>query len=104
MRTESINTIGIPSRTLTLTGWFVENSVEADQGQEILREYSPDGANANTDLGFLYLRDGSNGFAQMVQVGGGEESANAEGGLQPTSFTLAPQDSAVVATGITIGS
>lgn len=90
-RSQAITTIGIPGRQITLSGEYAHD----DSGQDILRDYSPDGTNANANLGFMYLRDGTNGYAQLVQVGGGEERSRAEGGLQPVNFTLAPQDEPV---------
>ena len=87
-RTQAVSTIGQPARTINLTGQYED----ADAGQALLRQYGPEGASANTDLGFMWLRDGSNGYAVMVQVGGSEERARAEGGLQPFNVTLAPQD------------
>jgi hypothetical protein len=97
MRTQAVSTIGIPARGITLAGQYAQD----DAGQDMLRAYGPDGANANDDLGFVYLRDGSNGFAQLVQVGGTPESSRAEGGLQPVSFELAPQSEPVALTAFT---
>lgn len=97
LRSQAVTTVGIPGRTVTLNGWYADG----DAGQELLRSYAPDGANAGSDLGYAYLRDGTKGYAIMVQVGGGEERSNAEGGLQPVSFTLAPQsDPVTVTTGV----
>jgi hypothetical protein len=93
-RAQAVTTIGQPDRTITLNGFYADG----DAGQEMLRAYSPDGANANEDLGYAYLRDGTKGFAVMVKVGGGDEGSAAEGGLQDTSFTLAPQADPVVVT------
>lgn len=87
-RTQAISTIGQPARTITLTGQYAAD----DTGQDLLRAYGPEGASANQNLGFMWLRDGSNGYAVPVQVGGSEERARAEGGLQPFNVTLAPQD------------
>lgn len=94
-RTQAVTAIGIPARGVTLAGQYAQD----DAGQDLLRAYGPDGANANDNLGFMWLRDGSDGFAQFVQVGGTPESARAEGDLEPVSFELAPQDEAVSITG-----
>jgi hypothetical protein len=94
-RSTAVVTVGIPDRTITLNGWYVENTETAMQGQEILRAHSPEGASANVSLGYAYLRDGTSGYAVLVQVGGGDETSNAEGGLQPVTFTLAPQNDPV---------
>lgn len=96
-RAAAVTTIGRPDRTITLRGAYADG----DAGQDLLREYSPDGANANVSIAYAYLRDGTKGYAVMVKVGGGDENANAEGGLQTVSFTLAPQtDPVAVTTGI----
>lgn len=96
-RAQAVSTVGVPGRTVSLNGWYADG----DPAQDVLRAYAPGGANAGEDLGYAYLRDGTKGYAMMVQVGGGEERSNAEGGLQPVSFTLAPQSDAVtVTTGI----
>jgi len=95
-RSQAVTTVGIPGRTVTLNGWYAKG----DTGQDTLRAYAPGGANAGDDLGYLYIRDADgDGYAIKVQVGGGEERANAEGGLQPVSFTLAPQTDPIEVTG-----
>lgn len=90
-RSQAISVIGQPVRTINLTGQL---SLE-EPGQDMLREYGPEGEEANQNLGFMWLYDGANGYAVMVQVGGSEERARAEGGLQPFNVTLAPQDEPV---------
>lgn len=97
-RSQAVTTIGTPSRTITLNGWFASG----DPGQDLLRAYSAGGAYANETLAYMYLRDGSNGFAVYVKVGGGEERSSAQGGLQPVTFTLAPQDDPVEVTSVTV--
>lgn len=92
-REEAVVTVGTPSRTVTLNGWFAEG----DTGQNMLRTAQKNG----TEVAYLNIRDVNvgNGYAQRVKVGGGEERQNAEGGLQSVSFTLAPQGDAVDVTG-----
>jgi hypothetical protein len=92
-RRQAITTVGIPDRTITLNGWYAED----DAGQEVLRAAQ----SAGTEIGYMNVRDYNvgNGYAVKVKVGGGEDRQQAEGGLQPVSFTLAPQDDAVNFTG-----
>lgn len=86
-RSSAVTTTGIPARTITLNGFFSTD----DAGQGILRAHAPGGADAGEVLGVRIRPDGVSGYAVQVKVGGGEERANAQGGLQPLSFTLAPQ-------------
>lgn len=96
-RSEAITTVSTPDRTVTLNGWFAEG----DHGQGMLRAAMETG----TVLGYMLIRDRNvgNGYAVPVRVGGGDDTQNAEGGLQVTSFTLAPQGSAVTVEAFDVG-
>lgn len=96
MRASAVTTTGQPSRTITLNGFYSPD----DAGQMVLRAHAPGGASSGTAIGYRFRPTGTAGgangaYAVLVKVGGGEERANAAGGLQPTSFTLAPQADAV---------
>lgn len=84
-RSQAVSTPNAPAPSLTLNGWWIEG----DAGQELIRTAKT----SKLTLGYLNLRNWQAGYgsAYPVRVGGGSSSQNASGGLQPVSYTFAPQ-------------